>query len=197
MTYTHSHNPKASEKKRRRQSSRKYECLFMTAVNDPNYDERINNNAHKTQQQQEHQQLDLQWWKVSTRKSWDVWWKVLTIIFVHSVCQQQLHCIFDYLDTLQYSLKHFRFYFPGFPRWMKEYVRTYACGKKPLKFIHSTRLFPTHSLTVRANLQRITPLFKFPTEFGSLVLRLTRNFPIENLYNKIQYTMKKNGAKKI
>lgn len=84
MTYTH------STRERERVRARKYECLFMCAVNDPNYDERTNNNAYKTHhQEQQQQQLDLLWQKVYTRKSRDVWRKVLTIIFVHSVCQQQ------------------------------------------------------------------------------------------------------------
>lgn len=178
MTFTHAQpeSERAIEKK----SARKYECLFMCAVNDPNYDERTNNNAHKTQQQ-----LDLPWWKVPTPKSWDVWRKVLTIIFVHSVCQQQqrqrqLHCIFDYLYTLQCSLAHSCFHFPVF--FHVEWSTSYVCiwNKKPSKFIHSTRLFPTHSLTVRANFQRITPLFNFSSEFSSLVFRLTWNF----LYRK-------------
>lgn len=124
--------------------ARKYECLFMCAVNDPNYDERTNNNAHKTQQRQ--QQLDLLWRKVSTRTSWDVWRKVLTIIFVHSVCQQQqqqqLRCIFDYLYTLQCSLAHLGFYFPVFSRWIDFYVRMHV--EKALE-IYTLNSFVFHS----------------------------------------------------
>lgn len=34
------------QREKEKESERKYECLFMYTVNDPNYDERINNNAY-------------------------------------------------------------------------------------------------------------------------------------------------------